>query len=295
MEDYDEAESDNNSGESDDSDDLIDVVSPVLLNSQESVVDGDHNKYSSLPYTRKPEHDARDPVGDATPPRLVTLFFNTPSTNHPAAKDHGPGFIGVGKGVTPRLVTLSIKISQTYTVRFAVTEDVLRQIPAYATQLDTAIAENEAEHRLNISDPKPRKEEPMFQVIEYLTYGILKPLYMEDPDACLDSLLELLELYDLSAALDIKTLALAVVQHLDQSGKPDLPNFVAFAIECFRYNSGHAVTADCPMGLYIKRMLSKHLNELKRFKLTEDLRDAGGILSKLLIDALLECGPQDHI
>ncbi|KAF2483481.1 hypothetical protein BDY17DRAFT_148517 [Neohortaea acidophila] len=288
MEDDDEGESDNNSERSDDSDDVIDVVSPVLL------ALGDHNKYSSSSEIRETEHDARGSVGGAVPSCMVTLFVKAPNTNRQAARDDSSGFMGIRKGAAPRLATLSIKISRTYTVRFAVTENVLRQVPAYAQQLDTAIAENEVEHRLYISDLEIRKEEPMFQVIEYLTYGILKPLKTEDPDACFDSLLELLELYDLSAALDIKTLALAVVQHLDQSGKPDLPNFVAFAIECFRYNSGHAVTADCPMWLYIKRMLSKHLNELKRFKLTEDLRDAGGILSKLLIDALLECGPQDH-
>lgn len=190
--------------------------------------------------------------------------------------------------MSPRFISLSVKTSKTTIVRFAITENAIRQIPEYSKKLDTAIAKNKSGRRLCISDPKFRKEECMFQAIEYLMHGTLAPLVTEDPAACLVTLHELLDLYDLSVTLNITTLKDAIVQRVNSSNTPDLSTFVAFAIECFKHGAGHEVSAHCALGVYIKQRLRTELLELVKSGASETIKKAGGELSELLTEVLTE-------
>lgn len=188
-----------------------------------------------------------------------------------------------------RLVILSVKVSSNTFTRFAVSENTLRQIPEYSRKLDTAIVQTPGAKRLRITDTKIRREEVVTQAIEYVSDGILEPLDVENGYSCLETLTELVYLYDFAVSLSIEDLQHAIVEHVAAGEGLAPETFVSFAVECYREGKdGHKVTPDCLLGQFIKKNLADHLPALVEGGAVNDIKEIGGTLNKQLVEVFME-------
>lgn len=198
--------------------------------------------------------------------------------------------VRASKTLSPnQLVHLSVKTAGSTFLRFAVHENLIRQIPDYSRKLDTAIAQSPNARRARITDHKIRREETFVQAIEYLSDGLLEPLDAEDEQNCYQTLVDLVYLYDIGVSLSIDTLQHAIVHHITACEDLDPETFVDFATECYREGKdGHKITPDCPLGQFIKTTLADRLPFLVESDLVDRIREIGGVLNKQLVDVFKE-------
>lgn len=142
--------------------------------------------------------------------------------------------------------------------------------------------------RLKIMDTKTRKEEAIIQAVEYLTSGLLEPLADLSPKACLKVLYDLIDLYDLSVALNLNELEQAIIDHIDKCTAIDIQTFIQFATECYKDSRGHTIKADSLLGKFIKANLSACLHSLVETGAVDGIKNAGGTLSQQLVEVLTE-------
>ena len=183
-----------------------------------------------------------------------------------------------------RLALLTVKTSNSTSIKFAVSEGVLMQVPEYDKKMATAISQTPYGKRLRITDAKIRWEESFFQAFEYLTIGVLAELDLSKPQACVETLNEFIHVYELSANLGIVSLEQAIVHHISASDI-DIPTFIKFATECFKC---HNITEHCLLGQFVKANLAEHLHVLIDSGAIDDIKDAGGTLNRQLVEFFAE-------
>ena len=183
---------------------------------------------------------------------------------------------------------MTVKTPGSVSLKFAVAEYIIEQIPEYLKKLETAKRQTEEGKRLRITDSKTRKEEAIVQVIEYLTSGTLEPIDMSTPKACIKRLYELIDLYDLSVALDITELEEAIVNHITVCDDLDSQTFIRFARECYNGNKDRLIAEGSMLGQFIKHNLARRLDVLVSTGAVDSIKNAGGILCKQLLEVLAE-------
>lgn len=182
---------------------------------------------------------------------------------------------------------LSVRISDSSFIKFAVDETIIQEIPEYAGILQSVKTQSTGDKRLQITDSKIRHEESITRVIEFLTSGKLAPIDLSSPRASLGSLYELIDLYDLSVALKLLKLERVIKEHINDCDDLDLATFVRFATECYNSDTGHRVNEGSVLGRYIKLTISQYLRTLVETGIAEDIKNTGGTLSKQLTEVLM--------
>ncbi|KAK4541944.1 hypothetical protein LTR36_007308 [Oleoguttula mirabilis] len=187
-----------------------------------------------------------------------------------------------------RLVLLSVKTPGSTFTRFAVAENIIRQIPDYSRKLDTAIAQDPYAKRMRITEHKMRREETIIQVIEYLSDGLLQPLDVGDAQNRHDTFVDLIYLYDMGVALSIGKLQHNIVAHIANCDDLATEAFVTFAAECYREGKdSHKITPDCVLGQFIKQYLADNLQTLVESGAVDDIKEIGGTLNKQLLEVFM--------
>ena len=173
----------------------------------------------------------------------------------------------------PRLVILYVPTSIRHTITFVLEERLVRQIPEYAQKLNNVLQAVSGEGRLMIADTTIRDEEAMFQVVEYLIHGSLKPL-LPHKATRMSVLQDLLTVHELSVALDLPRLSHAVVDHITASCMAfSVSDVVDLTIEYRNYKQAGNGS-----------MSEKTLEQIMRTVLTRRMEDTIKSMAKMITE-----------
>ena len=194
---------------------------------------------------------------------------------------------------TSRLAILTIKTANKKTIKLALSEEILDQIPFYAQKLHTARSRTaksrDRVQRLHISDDGgKRDEETLLRVFDWLATGLLPQdnNTADDDHPTAGSLLPLLSISAVATDLELPALADAAAERIVQRGdKLDIEAFLAFASVCYdRYE----VVAESILGCWIKAFMAERLHVLIDGGWVERIKNGGGELGTQLMEVLVE-------
>ncbi|EME46308.1 hypothetical protein DOTSEDRAFT_22396 [Dothistroma septosporum NZE10] len=153
----------------------------------------------------------------------------------------------------PLFADLGIKIRAGRFIRPLESITVVRQISAYAHQLDD-IASPELVRCVKIMINSVRDEEAVLQMLAFFSMGSFQTLTAQGSDLLRSQLCDRVESCDLSLAPGFPALEAAIVIEIGTCDKVDANVFLDFARFCYREGSDHA-TKDCTLGILIKDMI----------------------------------------
>lgn len=180
-------------------------------------------------------------------------------------------------------------------------EHIIQKIPKYEFELDEQMENVEDKGQtFEIADHATHHQVPFVRAIEYVSGACLPSISAsESNDKVQRTLTELLGVYAVSVALEIKMLEDSILAHIESCPDLSTESFLAFAriVYADDVDKGLAAHAtDSSIGKLIKRKLAVLLPRLLHDGTVRTIRAEGGTLSNELLEVIIDhCSGKEGI
>lgn len=170
-------------------------------------------------------------------------------------------------------------------VSWPISEDIIARIPKYASKLAEAKAQACSKWYLTMLDDfNVRDHYRMFDVIDYLASGTVKPINSATEVMRRKSLQHLVSVSGLACSLGVQGLVDEIGAMIAMARTLPVQTFVTVATECCATDANVDVSADSHVGSWMRTYIAAHVQELY----ADGVVEQGGKLAGIIMEVVME-------